>query len=613
MAETRPSKRRRVEPTNCDSSTESEVQNDSDTESEVDLEVNEATSHSRRSSPLRSLNRDISPPGEYQGESVHLPTEYIPSPISLTRIRDLPEECNIDTVTIDDILGDPLIKEAWIFNFLFDIPFIISCLDSDVRDTVLVKIVHGFWKNEDKGTIGVLEAGAAKHPNVELLRAYMAEQEGTHHTKCIILIRHDDMAQVVIHTANMIRRDWANLTQAVWRSPLLPLTDDQCAQPENAPVGSGHRFKRDLLSYLRTYGSRTKHLTEQLKEYGFSKVRAALVGSCPGRQTISATNAANQTVFGWRGLREILKHIPSAPVKEDEGPPQIVIQMSSVGMLGKEENWFTPFLNALGTTGPIAASTNAVTQDHDSQGPTSPSKRTYRFFTSNGNNETRPTQPRFHIIFPTAEEIRQSLDGYVSGGSIHWKLQNTQQQNQLKYLRPLLRHWDPTTPSPKTATTRNGNVVPREALRRRAAPHIKTYIRFSSAKMDRIDWAMVTSANLSKHAWGEMEKDGENGRYARICSYELGVVVWPALFEEEEAGNAPKPAVMVPTFGTNMPDGGHVDQSEAEAGSSKVIVGFRMPYDLPLVPYSPSEIPWCAVASHDEPDWKGATWAGYTR
>ena len=51
-------------------------------------------------------------------------TKIIPSPIQLTRIRDLPPQCNVDTVSLKDILGDPLIRECWQFNFCFDLDFI---------------------------------------------------------------------------------------------------------------------------------------------------------------------------------------------------------------------------------------------------------------------------------------------------------------------------------------------------------------------------------------------------------------------------------------------------------------------------------------------------------
>jgi tyrosyl-DNA phosphodiesterase-1 len=50
--------------------------------------------------------------------------ECIASPVQLTRIRDLAPHQNVDTVQLKDILGDPLIRECWNFNFLFDIDFV---------------------------------------------------------------------------------------------------------------------------------------------------------------------------------------------------------------------------------------------------------------------------------------------------------------------------------------------------------------------------------------------------------------------------------------------------------------------------------------------------------
>ena len=51
-------------------------------------------------------------------------TRFIASPIQLTRIGKLAPYQNVDAVGLSDLLGDPLIKECWIFNFLFDIDFV---------------------------------------------------------------------------------------------------------------------------------------------------------------------------------------------------------------------------------------------------------------------------------------------------------------------------------------------------------------------------------------------------------------------------------------------------------------------------------------------------------
>lgn len=187
------------------------------------------------------------------------------------------------------------------------------------------------------------------------------------------------------------------------------------------------------------------------------------------------------------------------------------------------------------------------------------------------------------------------------------KVQSAQQQKQLRYLRPYLRQWAgdrdaDSDPDPPSSTT--GADAKRDAGRRRAAPHIKTYIRFTDERMDSIDWAMMTSANLSTQAWGAaVNAHGE----VRICSWEIGVVVWPGLFADTTGNtdNTAQTVNMVPCFKRNRP------AATTEGPGMKeddVVVGFRMPYDLPLTSYTPHDQPWCATASYTEPDWLGRTW-----
>lgn len=92
---------------------------------------------------LASLSRPISPPRKRFRQVVQK------SPWQLTRIRDVPEESNKDTVTLEDILGDPSITECWQFNFLHDIPFVMDAFDQRIRDSVQLHVVHGFWKRND--------------------------------------------------------------------------------------------------------------------------------------------------------------------------------------------------------------------------------------------------------------------------------------------------------------------------------------------------------------------------------------------------------------------------------------------------------------------------------
>ncbi len=100
---------------------------------------------------------------------------------------------------------------------------------------------------------------------------------------------------------------------------------------------------------------------------------------------------------------------------------------------------------------------------------------------------------------------------------------------------------------------------------------------------------LVTSANLSKQAWGETIN---TTREVRVCSYEIGVMVWPELFGDN--------ATMVPTFKSDTPP--------AAGSPDRTVIGARMPYDLPLVKYAKDDVPWCVTATYSEPDWIGETW-----
>jgi tyrosyl-DNA phosphodiesterase-1 len=389
----------------------------------------------------------------------------------------------------------------------------------------------------------------------------MPEMFGTHHTKVetllyerlfsniqkmLILIRHDSTAQVIIHTANMIAFDWTNMTQAVWKSPHLPLLNKDSVTETSKLIGSGSKFKTDLLNYLRTYDLKRqicKPLIEQLSQHDFSEVRAALIASVPGKQDL---DTGIETLWGWPGLRNALKSVPG-----QNREPEIVVQISSIASIGQSNKWLDQTM----------------------------------FKTLGASKGSILSKPDFRIIFPTADEVRRSLNGYRSGSAIHTKIQTAAQSKQLQYLKPFLNHWagdgaQHSLNAPKSTS---------DAGRKRAAPHIKTYIRFSDSNKAQIDWMLVTSANLSKQAWGEASNAAGE---VRICSYEVGVLVWPGLFGEK--------ATMVPTFRSDAP--------KAEQNSGEVIVAARMPYDLPLTPYAKDDVPWCATASYTEPDWMGETY-----
>lgn len=115
-----------------------------------------------RSSPV-TLSHPISPPRKKARlpETATTPVAEPPSieptrhrsPFQLTKIRDLDDVSNHETVTLHDILGDPLIAECWNFNYLHDIDYLMGHFDRDVRSLVKVHVVHGFWKKEDENRL----------------------------------------------------------------------------------------------------------------------------------------------------------------------------------------------------------------------------------------------------------------------------------------------------------------------------------------------------------------------------------------------------------------------------------------------------------------------------
>ncbi|CAK7273281.1 hypothetical protein SEPCBS57363_005576 [Sporothrix epigloea] len=540
------------------------------------------------------------------------------SPFQLTAIHDLPPSANVDALTINDVFGDPRVTECWEFNYLHDLEFLMGAFHADARQRgVDVHIVHGFWKRDDPRRIK-LEAAARQHASgnsqeansssVTLHTAYMPEIFGTHHTKMAVLFHHDDTVQVVIHTANLIPHDWHNMTQAVWRSPVLPLMKDGKDESvgsdaaENDPDCIGRQFKHDLLSYLQSYNEKRsvcQALVDKLERYDFSAVRGVLIGSVPGRHHVPfpdeevnrvGDDRLEPTHWGWLALQRALQNVPLHPKPKDpslarNAQAEIVIQVSSIATLGGTDAWLQRTLFAALSGGKLIGTSEeaeaAAKRRASNFGPLQPQR-------------PRAPRPQFRIMFPTANEIRQSLDGYDSGSSIHTRIQSPQQQKQLSYILPLLCHWANDAKG-GAALPPVGSGCVGDAERQRAAPHVKTYVRYSSSENTcHIDWALLTSANLSKQAWGEARSAGGE---MRIASYELGVLVWPELL------TGVKGSTMEPVFGRD-------DLEYSETASSAKAVPLRIPYSLPVQRYGPGEIPWVGSLPHGEPDWRGVSVAG---
>lgn len=86
-----------------------------------------------------------------------------------------------------------------------------------------------------------------------------------------------------------------------------------------------------------------------------------------------------------------------------------------------------------------------------------------------------------------------------------------------------------------------------------------------SPGLNKLAYFLLTSANLSKSAWGNnIQKDG--GSYIR--SYEVGVMFLPKFFDEE-----------------------YFEIQNTTERNNKILFPFM--YDLPLTPYKKDDYPWC--------------------
>ncbi|KAH6936847.1 hypothetical protein HPB50_023726 [Hyalomma asiaticum] len=364
-----------------------------------------------------------------------------------------------------------------------------------------------------------LEASATGFQHVSFAQAKLEIVYGTHHTKMMLLLYKDGL-RVIIHTANMVPTDWAQKTQAVWVGPVCPRL-----APGSNGGDSETGFRADLLNYLSAYGD--THINEwchYIRTHDFSAVKVFLVGSVPGRHT-----GPKKSCFGHLRLRSLLnQHGPSKDLVSNHWP--LVAQFSSIGSLGSNaENWLLgEFLSSLSTTKGAVVTARSV-----------PLK----------------------LVFPSVDDVRCSLEGYPAGASIPYSIVTADKQ---RWLDSYFHRWK---------SERLGRTA--------ASPHIKTYTRLSPSSKQ-IAWLLVTSANLSKAAWGALEKSGSQ---LMIRSYELGVLFLPANF-----GKATTFVV-----------------SDGSSGNGALFL--PLPYDMPLVPYTKDDEPWTWDSQHRElPDRFGNMW-----
>ncbi|XP_017884001.1 probable tyrosyl-DNA phosphodiesterase [Ceratina calcarata] len=334
--------------------------------------------------------------------------------------------------------------------------------------------------------------------NITMIPVSMPTKFGCHHSKIMILKYKNDGIRVVISTANLYADDWENRTQGLWISPHLPPLADS-ANPGDGESPTG--FKKDFVRYLNKY--RQPAITEMVsavRRADFSDINVFFLASVPGRHT-----GLELDCWGHKKLGSVLsKHVTLPP---DAPRWTLVAQSSSIGSLGPNyESWLQ----------------KEITSSMSMEYPTS-----------------LKSQPHFQFIYPTVINYKQSFDCRAGSCCLPYGLQTHSKQ---EWIQKYMCQWK---------ATRTG--------RNRAMPHIKSYTRLSP-DLKRIPWFVLTSANLSKAAWGTVGKDSHY-----IMNYEAGVVFIPKFIIKKS------------TFPI---------QEEEE------VPVFPIPYDLPLTPYESGDRPF---------------------
>ncbi|KAF3924399.1 hypothetical protein AA313_de0205394 [Arthrobotrys entomopaga] len=616
-------------------------------------------------------------------------TLLIPSPFNQTHIPTLPASKNHNTIKLPHLLRPSTLTKLYSFNFMHDLDFLLPHLPAS--STPSIYIIHGDWRKDSPSRIH-LESQKQKYQtqgyDITLIPAFLKSPTGTHHTKMMITFHDDDTAQVIIHTANMIVKDWESMTQAVWKSPLLhllPKDKDGRGGEGERKEGTGWNFKKSLLAYLAGYEHRLVKLVEELKGYDFGNVRAVFVGSWPGEHGVNGDEAG---LVGWSKAKRVLMRVGRGGgwgvskvggcVEKVGGSGEFVMQCSSVATLGAQY-MNTTLLPAFTTSRPTGIPNAFTALKSPSSTSLSKSTSSSSSSTSSGLNlaKVNMNSTNISLVFPTAENVRTSITGWIGGSSIFLKSRTEAHKTQLEYLKPMMAVWG----RPRVGILDDEVLV--EAERGKVLPHIKTYNYFSPPKrvvpngtsslsytdkktnttnddndgddanvvkkeededgeefereVVAMDWAMITSANLSKQAWGTPVKDKVGT--IKVDSYEVGVLVHPGLWKDllnDAGGSVTMEAVggrnWVKGDGERMPDDEMDDDStttttttdsdeeeeggvrrEGDDGEEKgwddVRVALRLAYDYPLKRYGENDEAWCQDQNYEGQDWTGAIYS----
>ncbi|CAH1738102.1 unnamed protein product [Aphis gossypii] len=346
-----------------------------------------------------------------------------------------------------------------------------------------------------------------KIPHIKHKKIINANAFGHQHSKVSMFAYADGSLRVVVMSANLREDDWTKFTQGIWVSPKFPLKKEDNTSDGNSKTN----FKIDILRYLKSFDEQSlSQWIEKIEKVDFSQANVFFIPSVPGKH--------QEQLWGHLYLKSILEKYAYLPMGVPSDWP-IIAQCSSLGSLGtSDKEWLkSEFIKSL-----------SAANCYD------PSK-------------IDKYEIPFNLIYPTIKNVLNSWNGPMDGMCLTYSNQTHQKQLWLKEFMCL---WQCHS-----------------RKRTKAMPHIKTYCRISPC-CTKMSWFLLTSANLSKAAWGRrinLKGQKDQGNY--IMAQEAGVLFLPKFVTESH------------TF------------SIFETEDSKLPY-FSLPFDLPLTKYDINDCPW---------------------
>jgi tyrosyl-DNA phosphodiesterase-1 len=448
----------------------------------------------------------------------------------------------------------------WIIiaTYILDADFLVTELPELLHvPTVVVIYQYQDFCGSDRQARWVQTASAKGH-SLTFLKRDPREQPGTatnplehtmeygcHHTKMCLVGYSSGRLRVNIHTSNLRKEDLHDKCQGAFLQDFFPKNDDQLSGFETSA------FEEALVTYLESYDFKSplvwnrssteagaETLVSHLQAYDFSTAVGVLIPSVPGYHTnirirnaaVADNSAGREKLFGYLGVQQAIRdHCPKDADRRGSG--NIVCQFSSMGSLSK------PYLHKLADAWNAAApSTSSASQ---------PVRKKRKL----GGTEGGALSSKLAIVWPTVEEIETSVEGRYGGNSVPGRTKNLSKE----FLRPLLHRWRSSGTKKREEEEENLGKGPH-------VPHIKTYYQVvgrgvgddhtvrggcfdaSSGVPPRDDtdandmfWFVLTSHNLSKAAWGEVQnrRDFTGGFVSTretlvVQHWELGVFVAPS-------------------------------------------------------------------------------------